>query len=546
MREDILRKLISVKLAALELTTPQMAVVALYPLAWVLSHKAAVAMNVGPGVSVWYPPAGLTFAFLLSFPRLWPLAYVGIGYVVLLGPYATTNPGAVLSWLIPPTGYVLGITLLRRAVGTLDLSKQAHIHRFIIASLATPSAVAAINVLNFCADGAIPWSDYGSMVARFFIGDALGIVTLTPALLLLNRPWRTYIRNRSFGVLALGLLAAALILYLEVAELLLGHDQGRFSYFVMLPVAWNAVAFGVLGAALSTLLANASITLASLLDPNQEVLAGAPYFMLSIGYLSLIIAGAVEDREGALRRLRRQETALDKAYRHFTTQETAAKLAHEINQPLSCVLAYAQGLHALAQRGGGDPGELPQVTERIVREVERVSGIITANQSRLDQQAGSRELLSFRLVLTDVLPLLQQMCDDNGVATTMDVAGCSANVLGDRATLQQLAVNLVRNACEAMATMPVVGKRLRVEAKEEDGKVILCIRDSGPGFPDDIIQAGHALFASTKQTGSGFGLPIAKAILTAHGGDLEIANDDRGGASVTCWLPKALEDDHGR
>lgn len=130
-------------------------IIALYPVVWVLAHKAAVAMNVGPGVSIWYPPAGLTFAFLLRFPRFWPLAYVGIGTVVLLGPYAVTTPGAWLSWLIPPTGYVVGVALLRRWLGgSLDLSRQAHIHRFIAASLATPAIVAAINVLNFCADGA--------------------------------------------------------------------------------------------------------------------------------------------------------------------------------------------------------------------------------------------------------------------------------------------------------------------------------------------------------------------------------------------------------
>ena len=258
-------------------------IIALYPVVWVLAHKAAVAMNVGPGVSIWYPPAGLTFAFLLRFPRFWPLAYAGIGTVVLLGPYAVTTPGAWLSWLIPPTGYVVGVALLRRWLGgSLDLSRQAHIHRFIAASLATPAIVAAINVLNFCADGAIPWSEYGPLAARFFIGDALGIVTLAPTLLLLDRPWRSHFRQRDGRVLFVGLLATALILYLEVAELLLGHDQGRFSYFVMLPVAWNAVAFGVLGAALSTLLANVSITAASLLQPDHAVVAGAPYFMLSI------------------------------------------------------------------------------------------------------------------------------------------------------------------------------------------------------------------------------------------------------------------------
>lgn len=513
-------------------------IIALYPVVWVLAHKAAVAMNVGPGVSIWYPPAGLTFAFLLRFPRFWPLAYAGIGTVVLLGPYAVTTPGAWLSWLIPPTGYVVGVAVLRRWLGgPLDLSRQAHIHRFIVASLATPAIVAAINVLNFCADGAIPWSEYGPLAARFFIGDALGIVTLAPTLLLLDRPWRSHFRQRDGRVLFVGLLATALILYLEVAELLLGHDQGRFSYFVMLPVAWNAVAFGVLGAALSTLLANVSITVASLLRPDQSILAGAPYFMLSIGYLSLILAGAVEDREGALRKLRKQETALDKAYRHFTTHETASKLAHEIRQPLASASTYAQALHTMAERGNVDPAELPEITGRLEREVQRVREIIAANQAQFDQATGRREVLRLAAVMGDVVPLLRQICDDSGVSAQFELDGCAAKVFGDRATLQQLAVNLVRNACEAMAAAPQ--RTLLVALTEDNGKAVLRVRDSGPGFAEETLRSGHALFASAKPGGSGFGLPIARAILTAHGGDLEIANNNDGGACVTCWLPVA-------
>jgi len=516
----------------------QIAVALIYPILWVLAHKAAVAMNVAPGVSVWYPPAGLTFAFLLLFPRFWPLAYLGIGIVVWWSPYATASINMLLSWLIPPTGYVLGIWLLRRSIGgKLDLRRQSHIHRFIFASLLVPASVAAVNVLNFCIDGAIPWSDYGRMVARFFIGDALGIVTLTPFLLLLDGSGRDVAQDRHKGRFFVGLIAVGGILYLEVTGLLLGQDQSRLSYFVMLPVAWNAVAFGIVGAAASTLLANVSITAATIIAPSEHILAGAPYFMLSIGYLSLILAGAVEDREGALRKLRRQETSLDKAYRHFTTYETASKLAHEIRQPLAAASTYAQALHTMAAKGTIDVSELPQVTERLDREVQRVREIISANQAQHDQSAGKREILSVAEVIGDVVPLLRQICEDNGVSPRLNIDGSTAKVLGDRATLQQLVVNLVRNACEAMATASQ--KTLRVDLGDESGKISLRVRDSGPGFSEDILGSGHALFASAKPGGSGFGLPIARAILTAHGGDLVIANNDDGGACITCWLPVA-------
>lgn len=121
------------------------------------------------------------------------------------------------------------------------------------------------------------------------------------------------------------------------------------------------------------------------------------------------------------------------------------------------------------------------------------------------------------------------------MAARFELDGCPAKVLGDRATLQQLAVNLVRNACEAMADSSE--RALMVALSQEDAKAVLRVQDSGPGFPDDTLRSGHALFASAKPGGSGFGLPIARAILMAHGGDMGLANSAHGGACVTCWLP---------
>lgn len=170
--------------------------------------------------------------------------------------------------------------------------------------------------------------------------------------------------------------------------------------------------------------------------------------------------------------------------------------------------------------------------------MQRVREIIAANQAQFDQATGRREVLPLAAVMGDVVPLLRQICDDSGVSAQFELDGCAAKVLGDRATLQQLAVNLVRNTCEAMNTAPQ--RTLLVALMEENGRAVLRVRDSGPGFAEETLRSGHALFASAKPSGSGFGLPIARAILTAHGGDLDIANNADGGACITCWLPVAL------
>ena len=79
---------------------------------------------------------------------------------------------------------------------------------------------------------------------------------------------------------------------------------------------------------------------------------------------------------------------------------------------------------------------------------------------------------------------------------------------------------------------------LRISVEERGSTVAIAIEDNGPGFQPEVIRTGHALFASTKRQGSGFGLPIVTAILTAHGGSLEIANGEGGGGRVTCMLPR--------
>ncbi|MDO8606174.1 MAG: ATP-binding protein [Phaeospirillum sp.] len=259
----------------------------------------------------------------------------------------------------------------------------------------------------------------------------------------------------------------------------------------------------------------------------------------ALNVMSTGLVDSVHDREQTLRELRRQEAALDRAYRHFTTHETAAKLAHEIKQPLACLTTYTQGLQSMVLRGEVNPEELPQLVDRMVREVQRVREIIAISQSQIEHSVGASESLSVGDLLRDVIPLLYQICDDHGVAVRVEGDDLEVFILGNRVSLQQVLVNLVRNACEAMTSQPEAGRRLRLSVLEGKGKVAFTIHDSGPGFPAAILQTGHALFASAKRTGSGFGLPIVTAILATHGGRLEISNDEDGGGRVVCSLPKA-------
>ena len=258
----------------------------------------------------------------------------------------------------------------------------------------------------------------------------------------------------------------------------------------------------------------------------------------ALNAMSAGLSISIHEREQGLRELRRQETALDRAYRHFTTHETAAKLAHEIKQPLACLSTYAQGLQSMVKRDELPPEELPVLADRMVREIQRVREIIAISQSRIEHAVGESKPLILADLLADVLPLLRQICDDLGVQLDLSGVEQDISILGNAVSLQQVLVNLVRNACEAMASEPADKRKLLIAVLDRGSKVAIAIEDSGPGFQPEIIRTGHALFASTKRQGSGFGLPIVTAILTAHGGSLEIANGEGGGGRVTCLLPR--------
>lgn len=257
----------------------------------------------------------------------------------------------------------------------------------------------------------------------------------------------------------------------------------------------------------------------------------------ALNSMSSSIERAAREREWALRKLRQQEASLDRAYRHFTTQETAAKLAHEISQPLACVSTYVQLLHAQIKNGSLNPQDLPTLTERMSREVMRVREIMASNRAQPDAVEFALMPAHLGEILDDVRPLLQQICDDNAVSIHMDAPLPGPLVACSATNLQQVMVNLVRNSCEALAANPAGQREVTLSIHQLASQALFKLADNGPGFPREIIEADRTLFLSTKNIASGMGLSIADSIIEMHDGKLDIANTPQGGALVQFRLP---------
>lgn len=211
-----------------------------------------------------------------------------------------------------------------------------------------------------------------------------------------------------------------------------------------------------------------------------------------------------------------------------TVEGMSRRVAHEIRNPLAAI----KGLTQLLQRRGDPTGHLAV----IAGEVERLQGILDGflTFSRplddLKQQA-----CDVGALVLDVCAILEARLDQAGVTLALEV-GRPAPVTGDPGRLKQVLMNLMLNAVEAMERAGTPDRRLAVTVHTADGRVVIRVRDTGPGIDPAQAERAFEPSVSDKPDGAGLGLPISRSIVRAHGGELRLARAD-GGAEALVELP---------
>lgn len=226
------------------------------------------------------------------------------------------------------------------------------------------------------------------------------------------------------------------------------------------------------------------------------------------------------------------------AGRVMTMGMLSASLTHELSQPLTAVLGNAQAAKRFVERECREHLELEAILTDVIAASNRASSILRHLRNWFKTGRLDAQLLSLNGVVTDVLTVLQADLIHRGVSAVCRLAPDLPDVRGDRLQLQQVVLNLVLNACEAMRHNEPSQRRLVIDTTLLDGRVQLCISDVGTGFPPDRLEAVFEPFVTTKETGLGVGLALCRAIVNAHDGELTaINNDDGPGATVCCTLP---------
>jgi two-component system, LuxR family, sensor kinase FixL len=220
--------------------------------------------------------------------------------------------------------------------------------------------------------------------------------------------------------------------------------------------------------------------------------------------------------------------------------ELSGSLAHELNQPLAAILSNAQAALRFLAHENVNLNEVREILTDIVSEDKRAGEVIHRLRLLLKKGEGQHQPLDVNEVVLEVLKLVRSDLVNQGVTTHTELASDLPALSGDRVQLQQVLLNLVMNACDAMAAVGQ-GERQITLATEvtADGAVQISVADSGIGITPDKLEKVFEPFFTTKLQGMGLGLAVCRTIMSAHGGRLWATNNSPQGAIFHFTLPFA-------
>src|SRR5712691_7704444 len=218
--------------------------------------------------------------------------------------------------------------------------------------------------------------------------------------------------------------------------------------------------------------------------------------------------------------------------------QLTASIAHEVNQPIGAVVTNAQAALRWLNMQPSDPEEVRQALDRIVRNGRRAGDVISRIRALVAKAAPRNDQLDVNEVMLEVIALTGSELRRNGTSLQTQLADGLPLILGDRIQLQQVMLNLILNAVEAMSGSDEGSRELLISS-EEDGAngVRIAVRDRGPGLKPESLDRLFDAFYTTKPDGMGMGLSICRSIIEAHGGRVWATTNLPQGAVLQFTLP---------
>lgn len=258
------------------------------------------------------------------------------------------------------------------------------------------------------------------------------------------------------------------------------------------------------------------------------------------GWMSSVLD--ITDRKRVEELNRQQEEKLQASARLATMGELSSMLAHELNQPLAAISSYTVGALNMLERAAGKgeevkPGMLRHALEQARQQAQRAGQIIRSVHEFVKKREPLRQEVTIRSIVANVHALIELQARQAGVTLRVQLPPGLPPVLADRVLIEQVLLNLTRNAIQAMQDTAADQRVLRIEAVHTEGQVAVSVIDRGHGISPEVAERLFSPFYSTRAEGMGMGLSICRTAIEFHGGTLSHAPHPAGGTVFTFSLP---------
>jgi len=236
-------------------------------------------------------------------------------------------------------------------------------------------------------------------------------------------------------------------------------------------------------------------------------------------------------------RYREVQTELAHANRVATMGQLVASIAHEVNQPIAAAILNADAALRWLNAEPAEIDEVRHVLGRLILDANRAADVLGRIRRHIRKAPHQKEALNINVAIEEMIDFTRGQIIKSGTSIQISLTEELPLIEGDRVELQQVLLNLIMNALEAMNGVSEDDRYLHIGAVLDSGCVLVSVSDSGPGFFSKDTDQIFTSFYTTKATGLGMGLSICRSIIEAHGGRLWASVNRPRGATVQSTLP---------
>lgn len=506
----------------------------------------------GLPVTPWNPGLGLMLALIILWGRSYALVlFAGVlaaEVLVLrteLPVHAIVAVGAIVAGTYGLVAEVARrhLRLQRETVRTFDIVVLvcSGLGGAIIVSGLLSALLLSINFFDV--------ADVARTALPLVLGDVIGIAVVTPLVV------RAYSRRRQVVLLARpilfeGAMFAVAIIGLVGLTIWWENHQQSLSYLLFLPVMIAAVRHGIDGVCAA--LAILQLVLVAMLQFHGFDLSRFTDYqllMLVLTLTGLVVGALVSERHAADERARLTALKLEearaqaaRAARLNLVSGMAAVLAHEVNQPMTAARALARSVERLLEQPDKDLGRAAINVRTMVEQIDLAGAIIRRMREFVRRGEPHFSTLDLATLLAEAVALVQPFCRSQQIGLTLTAHAGLPQVFADRVQIQQVVINFVRNAVEAIKEVRQTDGAIAIAVQHRPDICVveISVTDNGPGIALEQAQSVFEPLHTTRTDGIGLGLSISKSIVEAHGGRIWLASSIPGRTEFRFTLPAAV------